>query len=109
MKTKKGFGTVKMVLIVMILILLMVAAYIILTRGEADETYTVEGAAENATTEGTGAVAEDVPSCPYEICDYFDKCDGELIEPSPTEDKCCKGTCVPPTDEEMEIILETYG
>ena len=101
-KNSKGMGTISALLTIFIFIAVLTAAYIALTKSG------IEDIKEPAMPE----IQENIPEkaveaeesekefvCLYEECDYFDKCDGEII-PSPKEDICCKGKCILPTDEE---------
>ena len=96
-----------MMLIVLILISIMIAAYLILSMEEVEEKIPViEETIENATKEEIEELNHTYNSCPYTICDFYQTCDGEEIIPPPSGDICCKGTCIEPTDEEIDIILE---
>jgi len=49
-------------------------------------------------------------SCPYEICEFYQSCEGEEIVPSPSGYICCKGECLTPEPEDMKKIAEDiYG
>ncbi len=108
-KNCKGMGMISALLVILIFIAVLTAAYIALTKTGIDiEEMTMPEIQENITEEVEEKIPENyidmqLYECDYNLCDDFEKCEGETM-PSLNEDECCKGKCIPPTDEEIEEI-----